>query len=231
MKKIEEAQGPEAVSAVSSGFVSQAAGEVALVQVLDAAFAELETRSGTSFVGISALAMGADTVFAERVLGRGGRLRAFLPEEPENFFNLVDFGANPALLERSRRLFDHPNLIERRVAGYGPTRGLRFAQCAGKIIDSCDLLFVAISAKEWGIFEEWRNDVASHPEVTTVHGPATQPEPIPSFFSAGGSAGTLCSAFRVGRECRVFVPDGCGGWARGAVPPANADRRHSGFCS
>lgn len=127
---------------LSCGFVSQSAGAVALAAALDVAFAREETADGgnTDLVGICALAKGADTVFAEQLLFRGGRLRIILPDKADDFFNISDFD-NTATLERSKSLQRHSNVEEVHIIEDDPMafqsispRVRRFALCARAII-------------------------------------------------------------------------------------------------
>jgi|GEM_PF-3583729 len=236
---------------LSGGFASQAEGERALAAALEGEFAALETRYRkplVNIVGVSALALGADTVFAECLLGRGGLMQAFLPERADLFFNLPDFG-DEAALERSRRLLEHGNLIETRILRGDLPRNERFAECATDIVDACDVFLVAITTEEWAAFQEWMPPIApARTELARVLEPKPEedgkkkeknqaPDPamaaaakaledaeaIPASFSRGGSAETLCYAYLIGRECRVLVPDGGGAWSRNVLDDGAAN--------
>ena len=138
-------------------------------------------------VGLSALAFGADTVFAEVCAARGCRLRVVLPAPPDTFFNLADFDELPALLARSRAALTHPNVLDVRVVSAAATAEARFAETGRRIADDCHLLLVACTRAE--------ADAA-----------LAEAEPSPPFLP-GGSAETLRYAHRRGRRLTVILVD------------------------
>lgn len=212
----------------------QAAAEASLAAALATEFVNLQaryTKFPVNLVGISALALGADAVFAETLFRNGGLLRAFLPERPDLFFNAEDFDNDPRLLARSRRLLEHPGVIERHIPGGELSRDARFAQCATDIVDACDVFLVSVTATEWSEFLRWKDGIAEararlrtllkqrssgrraaeEAEIEQARRTLAAEEAFPPVFSPGGSGQTLCYAFLIGRECRVFIAgaDGC----------------------
>jgi hypothetical protein len=193
---------------LSSGFASLAEGEKTLADALDAVLVELgksRSTSNSELVGVSALAMGADTVFAERLLDAGHALRVTLPDRPEHFFNPADYGNDATTLARSKCLLERDGILDVSVMEDRGSRGERFARCAEAIVEACAVLVVAITDREWDTFNQWH-------ETLHASSPSAADASIPSSFKRGGSPWTLCRAFRLGRECHVLVPDGAGGW-------------------
>jgi hypothetical protein len=95
-----------------------------------------------SLVVLSALAEGADTVFAEVAAERNLPHRIFLPTTADAFFRVEDFGSAESL-GRSQALYRGANVIENRVASRSDDRHTRFSECGFEIANGSDLLIAA----------------------------------------------------------------------------------------
>ncbi|WP_460616001.1 hypothetical protein [Hymenobacter segetis] len=136
-----------------------------LAQVLDQLEAE---NPGRELLGISSLALGADTVFVELMAERGSRPAAtgrpayaqliFLPTPPAGFFLPADFclgdeaATDPAVRSRmahSESLLKGPTVQEVRIVGTSADRDERFAETAFAIVHACDVLLVACTQADY----------------------------------------------------------------------------------
>jgi hypothetical protein len=196
---------------ITVGFVGKRLlpeGEGALRATLMQLFDQLETEySGPAheLVGLSALALGADLVFADVVAQRGATAptdgqpgyaqRVFLPAPPTEFFLPADFrltdaepdSAVQARLARAAAYQHGPVVREVCVVSTSTTRDERFAETAFAIADASDLLLVA----------------CTHDEKVAVlsSSPALG-------FARGGSAETLRYARNRGKRLVIIELDG-----------------------
>jgi hypothetical protein len=134
--------------AAGDEIVREAALRRRIDQILDHLGQKL--RAGESLVAVSALAAGADTIFAEAVAAHGIWHQVFLPQTPDVFFNKEDFFDSEAGMARSERLAQGSNVIEVRVTSDALERRSRFAECGYRIVNECDLLIVVARADEDG---------------------------------------------------------------------------------
>nr|GEZ24047.1 hypothetical protein [Tanacetum cinerariifolium] len=192
-------------TSVTIGFVGKRrlpAGEAPLRAALATVFNALESEfAGSELVGLSALAMGADLVFAEVVAGRGTlhsgveyAQRVFLPASAAEFFLPADFRLSAAEAEvavsgrlaRAHAQLHAATVREVRQVGSGPDREERFAQAAFAIVDNCDLLLVA---------------------CTQADKAAALADPPVAGLARGGSAETLRYAHQLGRRIILIEVD------------------------
>ncbi len=114
-----------------------------LGEILDQLRADSDPKG--SLIAVSSLAVGSDTAFAEAVSDREICHRVFLPQTPDAFFNLADFGSEEAL-KRSENRLRGGNVIDIRVSSDSPDRRERFSECGYEIADACEVL-VAVHAE------------------------------------------------------------------------------------
>ncbi|GAB3851657.1 hypothetical protein GCM10028822_18540 [Hymenobacter terrigena] len=178
-----------------------------LAQVLDHLEAE-HPGPDHALLGVSSLALGADTVFVELLAERARRVPAtgqpayaqliFLPTPPAGFFLPEDFrlgdeaATDPAVaarVARSESLLRGPNVREVRITGTSADRDERFAETAFAIVAACDVLLVACTQADY--------DAALAPEPTTK-------------LARGGSAETLRHARAAHKRATVIIVDALG---------------------
>lgn len=173
----------------------EAALRATLAQVLDQLAAE---NPGRTLLGVSSLALGADTVFIELMAERGRHAPAayqqliFLPTPPAGFFLPDDFrlgeeaSTDPAVqarVARSENLLKSPVVREVRITGTSDDRDERFAETAFAIVRACDVLLVASTQADYA--------AALSPNPTTK-------------LARGGSAETLRYA-RAGHKRNIVM--------------------------
>jgi len=175
---------------VTVGFVGKrklgVAGESltqALENVLDHLAAD-HPSPAHQLVGLSSLALGADSLFAEACAHRGHLHQVYLPEPASRFFDKADFEDDDELVQRSRGLLSADNVIEVRVASRADDRGERFAETGFEIAAECEVLLVACPEAE-------------------AEAALADPSAPASPLTRGSSAETLRHARRLGR--RLFV--------------------------
>jgi hypothetical protein len=180
----------------------EAALRTTLAQVLDQLAAE---NPGRVLLGVSSLALGADTVFVELMAERGRPVPAvghpayqqliFLPTPPAGFFLPNDFrlgeeaSTDPAVqarVTRSENLLRSPVVCEVRITGTSADRDERFAETAFAIVRACDVLLVACTQADYA--------AALSPDPTTK-------------LARGGSAETLRYARAGHKRSIVMVVD------------------------
>ena len=99
---------------------------------------------------VSALALGADTLFAEIVARESILQEVILPQRPDMFFNADDFNQDLHALDRARNLLNSANVIEIRTASDSEDRGVRFAECTAEIVRECDVLIAVAKMNQPG---------------------------------------------------------------------------------
>ncbi|MGY3089049.1 hypothetical protein ACVWYF_002089 [Hymenobacter sp. UYAg731] len=183
-------------------------GETALRATLEQVLDQLEAEnSGPARVllGVSSLALGADTVFVELMAERARHAPAagrpayaqlvLLPTPPAGFFLPDDFrlgeeaATGPAVqarVARSANLLQGPAVREVRITGTSADRNERFAETAFAIVGACDVLLVACTQADYA--------AALAPETTTP-------------LARGGSAETLRYARAGHTRAIVLVVD------------------------
>jgi hypothetical protein len=109
---------------------------------------ERELRPGESLTAVSALAAGADTIFAEAVAARNLSHQVFLPNTPDAFFTEKDFFGSQDQLRRSMRLLENRNVIEVRIVSESADRRTRFSDCGYRIVHECDVLIAALPEED-----------------------------------------------------------------------------------
>ncbi|MDB5267445.1 MAG: hypothetical protein JWP58_485 [Hymenobacter sp.] len=181
---------------------SEAALRATLAQVLDQLAAE---NPGHALLGVSSLALGADTVFVELIAARGRptyQQLIFLPTAPAGFFLPDDFrlgdeaATDPAVqarVARSENLLKAPAVREVRITGTSTDRDERFAETAFAIVRACDVLLVACTQADY--------DAALSPDPTIK-------------LARGGSAETLRYARAGHKRAIVLLVDAPGAGAR-----------------
>lgn len=175
-------------------------GEHALHTTLLDFLASIEQNSSIQqIVGISALAMGADLVFAEAIIQRASVKQTYsqliyLPASVAEFFLPADFRLSEAeselvVNERIRRALAclyAPTVKDIYFAGRSDSRDERFAETAFAIADHADLLVVACTKKDL--------------EAALAHSPIAN-------LARGGSAETLRYAHQAGKSLLVIQVD------------------------
>lgn len=180
---------------VSVGFVgkrqlndlAQANVAAKIGEVLDGLSVEFPSPANV-LMGISSVAQGADTLFAEELVRRRLLHRVYLPEPPDRFFDVRDFAGSDALTARSSNLLQGELVIEVRVSSRHGERRERFTETSYEIVNECGVLLAVATAEDFALAE-------ASPE------PSTRP---------GGTAETLRYARQLGRRAFVIVclPDG-----------------------
>ena len=127
----------EALASVRASVIQQ------LVEKFGALRAELSLHSGYFFVGISQLAVGADSVFSDACAQAGIPLRVFLPQTRDEYLagrgsKGADFNAQERLDAEAR--FEHPNVIQERVVSQARDRQTRFRECSFEILRLADVV-------------------------------------------------------------------------------------------
>jgi hypothetical protein len=150
----------------------------------------LRLHAGYFPVGLSQLAVGADSVFADACQRAGILHRLLLPQPRDGFLDAV--GSNGPDFDQTQkpaaiRRFSAPNVIQERVASTSPDRRTRFRECSLEIIRLSDV-------------------------VVTL-----QPKVTPTGHKPGGTKEFLAAARRHGKvilECQfAFVADGTLDWS------------------
>jgi hypothetical protein len=101
-----------------------------VIETIDALFARLPTP----LVGVSSLAIGADQVFAERVLAHGGALEVVLP--------FADYENELEESDEVRERFRHLVASARRVQVLDPleSKGASYFEAGKVVVRECELL-------------------------------------------------------------------------------------------
>lgn len=175
-------------------------GDEPLRATLETVLTSLEQEFvGQSLVGVSALALGADTVFAEACAWHAAAKPAYtqlimLPASPADFFLPADFRLSDAepetavsgRLVRALACLHGPAVQEVRFPSRSPDRDERFAETAFAIANQADLLVVACTRQD-------REDALADP-----------PKPD---LARGGSAETLRYAHQQGKRIILIEVD------------------------
>ncbi|MCA8990970.1 MAG: hypothetical protein KDA69_00385 [Planctomycetaceae bacterium] len=114
-----------------------------LVEILESLPKKLNWAPAHFVCGVSSLATGADTLFAQALRSRGMGHRVFLPQHRDEFLNAVgssgpDFSAEQQ--DQALRILESPGTIQECVVSDSPNRHERFAETNLEILRVADLL-------------------------------------------------------------------------------------------